>query len=187
MAAVAAKHEEEVVLGERAPSGSALYSEVLDFLYDEAALLDQNRFDEWAELLATDLAYTAPMRVTLNANTKGRTDVVRTTQHFDDTYMSMMGRLGRLKTKSAWAEDPPSRTRRLVTNVRVYKTAKADEFEAVSYLLLCRSRYEESDLNVLSAERRDRLRRAGAGFLIARREIIVDQSVLGMQNLAVFL
>jgi 3-phenylpropionate/cinnamic acid dioxygenase small subunit len=46
--------------------------------------------------------------------------VVRTMQHYHDDWRSVMGRIVRLTgTKSAWAEDPPSRTRRLVTNVRV--------------------------------------------------------------------
>jgi 3-phenylpropionate/cinnamic acid dioxygenase small subunit len=95
----------------------------------------------------------------------------------------MMGRLGRLKTKSAWAEDPPSRTRRFITNVLVWKTDKADELEATSYLLLARSRYEYDQYQFLSAERNDRLRRVeGGGFKLARREIVVDQ-----WNLAVFL
>ena len=62
------------------------------------------------------------------------------------------------------------------------------EFEVESYLLLSRSRYEQSQLQILSCVRYDLLRRSGPGaFKLARREIIVDQSVLGMANLAVFL
>lgn len=187
MAAAAAKTEEQQARGARVQTGSALYNQVLDFLYDEAALLDANEFDAWADLLAEDLIYTAPLRVTLNANSKGMSDIVRTTKHFDDNYTSIMGRLGRLKTKSAWAEDPRSRTRRMVSNVRVFETAKTDEFEVSSNFLLCRSRYEEHHLGLMSAERRDLLRKVGAGFKLARREIIIDQSVVGMQNFAVFL
>ena len=113
--------------------------------------------------------------------------VVRTTLHFDDDYSSIMGRLQRLETKSAWAEDPPSRTRRFVTNLRLWEAAKPEEWEAESYLLLSRSRYEQSQLQILSCVRHDLLRRSGSGFKLARREIIFDQSVLGMANLAVFL
>lgn len=166
--------------------GSPAYSEIVTFLYQEAALLDQLCFDEWSALLAEDLRYNAPLRVTRTNSSKGDT-IIRTTQHFDDDYNSILGRIRRLKTKSAWAEDPRSRTRRLITNVLAYETAQADEYEVVSYLLLTRSRYEEPQLGILSAERHDLLRRVGAGFKLARREIIVDQSVLGMQNLAVFL
>jgi 3-phenylpropionate/cinnamic acid dioxygenase small subunit len=175
------------ITGKRVATGSALYNEVLEFVYDEAALLDQQKFDDWANLLAEDLSYTAPLRITRQGPDRLNT-VVRTTLHFDDDYGSIMGRLERLGTKSAWAEDPPSRTRRLVTNVRVWETAKPNEYETESYLLLSRSRYEHYQLQVLSCVRHDLLRRSGPGaFKLARREIIVDQSVLGMANLAVFL
>jgi 3-phenylpropionate/cinnamic acid dioxygenase small subunit len=177
----------DATAGKRIATGSALYNEILEFLYDEAGLLDQLNFHAWAELLAEDLSYTAPLRIT-RAGADRKNTIVRTTLHFDDDYGSMMGRLQRLDTKSAWAEDPPSRTRRFVTNVRIWESAKPGEFEVESYLLLSRSRYEQSTLQMLSCVRNDRLRRSAPGaFKLARREIIVDQSVLGMANLAVFL
>jgi 3-phenylpropionate/cinnamic acid dioxygenase small subunit len=174
--------------GKRVATGVAIYNEIVGFLYDEAALLDQQRFQEWAQSLAEDLAYTAPLRITRQGAAGRDRSVIRTTQHYDDDYGSIMARLERLKTKSAWAEDPPSRTRRLVSNVRVWETAKPEEFQVESYLLLTRSRYEYSDLMHISCARYDLLRRApGGGFKLARREIILDQSVIGMANLAVFL
>ena len=181
------RQEPAAVTGKRIATGSALYNEVLELIYDEAGLLDQQKFDDWAKLLAEDLSYTAPLRTTRQGPDRLNT-VVRTTLHYDDDYGSIMGRLQRLGTKSAWAEDPPSRTRRLITNVRVWEAAKLDEFEVESYLLLSRSRYEQSQLQILSCVRHDLWRRSGTGaFKLARREIIVDQSVLGMANLAVFL
>jgi len=171
----------------RIPVGASLYNEIVQFLYEEAALLDQQRFDEWAQLLAEDLSYTAPLRVTRTGAEKGNT-IVRSTKHFDDDYLSIQGRLGRLKTKSAWAEDPPSRTRRLITNVLAWQADQPDEIEVRSYLLLTRSRHESYEYQLLSAERTDRLRRVAPGvFKIARREILIDQSTLGVPNLAVFL
>ena len=177
----------DLTAGKRIATGSAMYNEVLEFLYDEAGILDSQKFDEWAALLAEDLSYTAPLRITRQGPDRLNT-IVRTTLHFDDDYGSIMARLQRLDTKSAWAEDPPSRTRRFVTNVRVWESVKPHEFEVESYLLLSRSRYEQSTLQMMSCVRHDLLRRSGAGaFKLARREIIVDQSVLGMANLAVFL
>ncbi len=114
--------------------------------------------------------------------------LVRSVQHFHDDWRSLMGRIMRLTgTRSAWAEDPPSRTRRLVTNVLVAKTPKPDEFSVTSYLLVTRSRFNSSEYDLISAERRDLLREDRDSFKLARREIILDQAVLGTPNLAIFL
>lgn len=171
---------------ERVPVGSPVYNQVVTFLYEEATLLDQIRLQEWASRLATDLIYTVPLRHTRTA-AELSTTIVRSVQHYHDDYRSIMGRILRLSGKSAWAEDPPSRTRRLVTNVFVEKTAKADEFIVTSYLLLTRSRFKDHHVDIISGERRDLLRAEGDSFKLARREVILDQAVLGTPNLAVFL
>jgi 3-phenylpropionate/cinnamic acid dioxygenase small subunit len=172
---------------DRVPVGSALHCRIVEFLYEEAALLDQIRLQEWAARLAQDLIYTAPLRETRQMDQQSAS-LVRTVQHFHDDWRSVMGRIMRLTgTKSAWAEDPPSRTRRLVTNVLVAKTAKPDEFSVTSYLLVTRSRFNSSEFDLISAERHDLLRQDGDSFKLARREIIVDQAVLGTPNLAIFL
>jgi len=172
--------------GVRLRNRSDTYADITEFLFDEAELLDGLRFDAWAALLAPDLSYRVPLRVTRSTADQARS-VDRVMMHFDDDHASIMGRIGRLGTRSAWAEDPPSRTRRLVTNVRVETTANDDEFAVRSYLLLTRSRSEQAHLFLLSAERHDILRQTDEGFRLARREVILDQSVLGMPNLAVFL
>ena len=154
-------------------------------LYDEAAALDERRFDDWVAMLEQDLLYTAPVRLTRNGPNKDR-DVMRTMMHFDDNYSSILMRTGRL-SKSAWAEDPPSRTRRFVTNTRVAECETAGEYEVLSYLYVERSRFDVAHNETLSAERRDIWRLVGGAYKLARREIIVDQSTLGMSNLAIFL
>lgn len=169
----------------RVPLGSEVYNRILETLYDEAAALDERRFDDWIALLTEDLIYTAPIRLTRNGPNKDR-DVMRTMMHFDENYQSILMRTGRL-TKSAWAEDPPSRTRRFVTNVRVAECETAAEYEVSSYLYVERSRFEVAHNETTSAERRDIWRHVGGTYKLSRREIIVDQSTLGMSNLAIFL
>src|SRR3546814_4753335 len=115
------------------------------------------RFDAWEALLALDLSYRVPLRVTRSTTGQARSvDCVM--MHFDDDHALIKGRIGRLVTRSAWAEDPPSRTRRLVTNVRVETTANDREFAVRSCLLLTRCRSEQAHLFLLSAERHDILR-----------------------------
>lgn len=169
----------------RVPLGSEIYNRILETLYDEAAALDERRFDDWLAMLEQDLLYTAPIRLTRNGPNKDR-DVMRTMMHFDDNYSSILMRTGRL-AKSAWAEDPPSRTRRFVTNTRVAECDAAGEYEVSSYLYVERSRFDVPHNETLSAERRDIWRLVGGAYKLARREIIVDQATLGMSNLAIFL
>jgi 3-phenylpropionate/cinnamic acid dioxygenase small subunit len=169
----------------RVKLGSETYNRILETLYDEAAALDERRFDDWVAMLDKDLVYTAPIRLTRTGPNRDR-DIMRTMMHFDDTYESIRMRTGRL-SKSAWAEDPPSRTRRFVTNVRVGETDHPDEYEVVSYLFLERSRGDSSVNERMTAERRDVWRRADEAYKLAKREIIVDQSTLAMANFAIFL
>ena len=169
----------------RVPVGSPVYNALLETLYDEAAALDERRFDDWTAMLAEDLIYQAPIRLTRTGKTRDL-DVMRTMFHFDETHESIMMRTGRLQ-KSAWAEDPPSRCRRFVTNVRVGECDTAGEYEVVSYLFLERSRGDSPENETATAERRDVWRDVDGAYKLARREIIVDQSVLGMSNFAVFL
>ncbi len=106
---------------------------------------------------------------------------------FDETIMTLAIKATRLAaTMSAWAEKPPSRTRRHVSNIRVFKTADG-EYEVTSSLLLLRNRYQEPNYEIISARRVDRIRRQDQMLKIAQRTIYSDQATLGTQNLAVFL
>jgi 3-phenylpropionate/cinnamic acid dioxygenase small subunit len=168
----------------RVPLGSPIYNRLLETLYDEAAALDERRFDDWTSMHAEDLVYQAPIRLTRTGPNRDR-DVMRSMFHFDEDYNSIQMRTGRLQ-KSAWAEDPPSRCRRFITNVRVGECETAGEYEVVSYLFLERSRGDNPENERMTAERRDVWREVEGGYKLARREILVDQSVLGMSNFAVF-
>jgi 3-phenylpropionate/cinnamic acid dioxygenase small subunit len=175
------------VRANRVHVGSPTYNEIVEFLYDEAELLDNIRLAQWFELLATDIEYNVPLRLTKPARMHDGT-VIRTVQHMHDNYSSMMLRVRRITdTRSAWGEDPPSRTRRMVSNVRVYKTDKPDEYLVQSYLMLTRSRFDFDYFDLLPCDRHDVLRKKGGAWQIARREVIIDQSVIGTPNLGIFL
>ena len=84
-------------------------------------------------------------------------------------------------------EDPPSRLRHHLSNVRTFATDDPDHLSADSALLLFRSRGDVREGEFLSAGREDLLRREGEQWKPARRVIMVDESVIRMQNLAIFL
>jgi len=92
----------------------------------------------------------------------------------------------RLATDHAWTEDPPSRTRHFITNVRTFRGG-GGEWLVESALLMFRSRGDTRPPELVSAGRSDLLRETEDGLRLARREITVDEPVLRTQNLAVFL
>ena len=159
------------------------------FLVEEAALLDAADYAGWLGLLCDDIRYLMPVRVT-TARGAGF-DTLADMGHFDEDMYALRKRVQRRATDHAWAEDPPSRTRHFVTNVRSFRGGAFPdgdvEFVVESAVLLFRSRGDTREADLVSAGRTDVLRETAAGLRLARREILVDEAVLRTQNLAVFL
>jgi phthalate 3,4-dioxygenase subunit beta len=166
------------------PYGDPVHLAAHQFLVEEAALLDAGDYAGWLELLCEDIRYVMPVRVT-TARGAGF-DSLADMGHFDEDMYALRKRVQRLATDHAWTEDPPSRTRHFVTNVRTFRAAPG-ELRVQSALLLFRSRGDTREADLLSAGRADLLRETADGLRLARREITVDESVLRTQNLAVFL
>lgn len=165
------------------PARMALQFEVEQFLYDEAAALDDRRFDQWLQMLAEDIHYWMPIRRTVNAkDIEQEFTSIGDMAYFDDTKEILQYRVKRLDTGYAWAELPPSRTRHLITNVRI-TSAEGDELNVESNFHLYRSRLDTEE-DSWFGKRCDRLRRADGTFLIARRHIFLDQTVLLSTNLS---
>jgi 3-phenylpropionate/cinnamic acid dioxygenase small subunit len=155
------------------------------FLVEEAHLLDTHQYEAWFLLLTDDVTYTMPVRVTAVKAVAEAT--VQTMHHFAENRYSLRKRVDRLLTTHAWAEDPQSRTRHHVTNVRTFATERADTLIVESALFLFRSRGDRNEPDLLSAGRTDHLRHTPDGLRLASRVIEADESVLRTQNLAVFL
>ena len=155
------------------------------FLVEEAAVLDAGDWARWLGLLTADVRYVMPVRVTtvVDAGYDARADMA----HFDEDRYAIEKRVQRLLTDHAWTEDPPSRARRFVSNVRVAPIDGTDDVEARSYVLLYRSRGDVRPADLVSAGRTDVLRRVEGGWILARRDIVIDEAVLRTQNLALFL
>ena len=155
------------------------------FLVEEAHLLDTHQYEAWFALLTDDIAYSMPVRVTAVKSVEESS--VQTMHHFLEDRYSLRKRVDRFLTKHAWTEDPQSRIRHHVTNVRTFASDDPDVLVVDSALLLFRSRGDRNEPDLLSAGRTDHLRRTPAGLRLASRVIQADESVLRTQNLAVFL
>jgi biphenyl 2,3-dioxygenase subunit beta len=105
--------------------------------------------------------------------------------YFNDNKETLRLRIERLYLKSAWAEMPPSRTRHLISNIRIKKDDGV-EVEVQSNFIVYRTRMEK-DEDLFVGIRRDILRRVDGGLKIARRTILLDQAVLAAKNISVFL
>lgn len=155
---------------------------VHDLLVAEAALLDAGQYEEWLALFTDDVEYNAPIRVTRKSGNSG---VVDSIGWFEDNRQSLGLRVQRLATDVAWAEDPPSMTRRFVTNLRI--TPSDEGYTVVSNLMLFRSRGDGGTYDLIVGERTDQLRVVDGDLKISRRRVLLDQASLGTKNLGVFL
>lgn len=164
-----------------------LYHELSQFMYVEAQLIDDWDFRAWLDVLAEDIHYT--LRTTTNAQTRDRRRSVAppSTWVFNDTKHLLERRVARLETGMAWAEEPPSRTRHLITNIRIEPTDVDGEYIVYSNYLLHRSQ-KEKDLAIYVGKRIDRVRKVadGLGWQIYKREITLDQATYTTHNLSVF-
>ena len=168
-----------------------LKDEIEDFLYREADLLDERRYDEWLALLADDVRYWMPMRRNVKVDDRERefTREGRDISWFDEGRETLTRRVRQIQTGIHWAEEPVSRISHLISNVQLVEinpsAAEPAEVSVRCRFLVYRNRVE-TETDLLVGKREDTLRRAGDGWLISRRKIILDQNVLLTKNLTFF-
>jgi ethylbenzene dioxygenase subunit beta len=159
--------------------------EASDFLTVEAELLDDLLEREWLEtMVSRDIVYQLPLRETVE-RARGR-GFVPGTYHLNENFGSLSSKVARNETKYAWAEDPPSRVRHFVSNVRVRRHADADKLAVRSNLLIYRTRQDNTVPQILSGERHDVLRREDGRLRLLERVVYLDLTVIGTHNLSIF-
>lgn len=171
--------------GRALPFDDPRHLQAHQWMVEEAYILDAQNYSDWLDILTEDIHYIMPVRVT-TALTAGY-DSAPHMAHFDENKYSLSRRVARFLTEHAWTEDPPSRLRHHISNVRTFATPNPDELIVDTAVLLYRSRGDVREASVISAGREDLLRKVGHGWQLARRTILVDDSVLRTQNLAIFL
>jgi 3-phenylpropionate/cinnamic acid dioxygenase small subunit len=157
------------------------------FLYLEAAVLDDRRFRDWLDLFADDLRYYVPTRYVrgeggVSEEFGGPDDVAL----FDDNKRTLEQRIRRLESGSAWSEQPPSRVRHVVTNVLILGV-ESEEVEVSSVVQVHKSRLDHPP-ELWVGRRIDRIRRSSspARWLLARRTVELDHTVLAAPNISFF-
>jgi 3-phenylpropionate/cinnamic acid dioxygenase small subunit len=148
-----------------------VYHQVERFLYREARLLDERRFHDWLELFTDDVIY----RMVAHSNRypkKSKAIKILDPDHYvedplpkeneiallEETKDTLEQRVARLNTGMAWAEDPPSRTRHLVTNIEVEAGDSGSEVTVYCNFIVYKNR-GETEQDFFVGARKDSLRR----------------------------
>lgn len=137
--------------------------EIEQLLYREARLLDEGRFDEWLNLFTSDAVYWLP-------GGHGDPEPDQQVSIIYDTRHEMERRIERLKSGYAHAQDPPSRTHRIVSNVELsgFDAGNANLVASTVMVLFALTRHKYA---VHSARCEFRLLREDTGWRIARKKV----------------
>jgi 3-phenylpropionate/cinnamic acid dioxygenase small subunit len=164
-----------------------LWYEIQQFLVREARLLDERRFEEWLEIFTDDAVYWMPGRTNPYHSGKVEDSIhkARDLAVFEDTKSTLATRVARLRTGLAWAEEPPSRTRHLITNIEVEPQPDPSQLKVRSNFLVYRAQLEQ-DKDFFIGMRDDSLRRVNGDWKIASRAIVMEDVVHDTKPLSIF-
>ena len=146
-------------------------AEVEDFLYHEAALLDEWKLKEWEALLTEDAVYYVP------PNDQPDGDHRNTLFLVADDRERIRQRIIRVLDPNCHAEHPKSRTRRMISNVRIVAVDGDLVTVAANFVCYRFRRYER--IREYVGAYRYVLRRAGQSFRIKERRVFIDAHELG--------
>jgi p-cumate 2,3-dioxygenase beta subunit len=146
-------------------------AQVEDFLYHEAALLDDWKLDEWEKLLADDAAYYVPPNDQLESDHRSTLFIVA------DDRERIRQRVIRINDPNCHAEYPKSRTRRMISNVRIV-SVDGDLITVSANFVCYRFRRYERVREYVGGYRYI-LRQAGDRFRIKERRVLIDAHELG--------
>jgi len=152
----------------------ATYLEIQRFLFRETALLDRRDYGGWLGLMTEDIRYRVNALVARDAGVPAVEYAI-----IDEDLVGLKSRIDQISNpRLTRAENPPSMTRRVVSNIEAYHGTVASEFSATSYLLAYRSRPSAPEGGFYVAERQDLLRKSASDWRLARRSVRLDHIML---------
>lgn len=152
----------------------SLYIEIQRFLFREAGLLDRRNYSGWLALTTEDINYRVKAAVSRDAGAVAVEYAI-----IDEDAVALKSRIDQISNpRLTRAENPPSMTRRVISNIEAYRGEIPDEVLATSYLLAYRSRPSVPEGGFYVAHREDTLRKSSSGWRLARRLVQLDQIML---------
>jgi p-cumate 2,3-dioxygenase subunit beta len=146
-------------------------AQVEDFLYHEAALLDDWRLNEWEALLADDATYYVPPNDQLEGDHRSTLFLVA------DDRERIRQRVIRINDPNCHAEFPKSRTRRMISNVRIVAVEGDLITVAANFVCYRFRRYER--IREYVGGYGYVLRQEDDSFRIKERRVFIDAHELG--------
>lgn len=140
-----------------------LYLKVLEFLHNEAQLLDSRQFIKWTSLFTEDSRYVIYAVVAVKKGSDPQKVILSS-----DTKATLLMKMRRLMEEYSWSENPYSKTVRMISNVTI-DSIKDDHIKVSSILLLIKNRVNTTDYIV--AKRNDILMFEKEGIKIRYREV----------------
>lgn len=156
-------------------SATGVREAVEAFLFQEARLADENRYDEWLALWTEDITYWVPANL----------DDYDPDEHVSIIYDNREGlqdRIARLKSGGAWSQDPPSRMRRAITNIEIDRSNGSDEISVCSNFVLGELRRGRQ--SVYFAQQKHRLRWTADGLRMSAKTILLVNNDEPLHNLS---
>src|SRR5688572_10903747 len=153
---------------------NGLFIEIQRFLFREAALLDRRECGAWLSLTTEDVQYRVTAAVARDAGAAAVNYAI-----IDENLTGLKSRIDQISNpRLTRAENPPSMTRRVVSNIEAFHAEKQGEFSVVSYLLAYRSRPSSPEGGFYVAVRHDILRRSYTDWRLAKRDVQLDHTML---------
>jgi len=147
--------------------------QIENFLYREARLMDEHAYDEWLSLWAEDLLYWVPCN-------EDDIDPQRHVSIIYDTRPFLEDRIERLKSGVAYAQEPKSRLRRVVSNIEI---EEGDNGEVTVYSNFNLTELRRSRQDTFAGRTIHKLRPQGASFKIAYKKVLLVNNDEVIDNL----
>jgi 3-phenylpropionate/cinnamic acid dioxygenase small subunit len=148
-------------------------SQIENFLYREARLMDEHAYDDWLALWTDDALYWVP----------ANDDDIDPQRHVSIVYENkarIEDRIARLKSGAAYAQDPRSRMRRVVSNIEIEEGAND---EVIVYSNFNLTELRRSNQRTFAGRTIHKLRPNGNSFKIAYKKVLLVNNDEVISNL----
>ena len=153
--------------------------EIESFVFLEARLADESRYDEWEALVTDDMHYWVPAE-------PSDYDPAARLSYLNDNRARLATRIRQLKTGLRHSQTPPSLMRRLISNVEIFPIddGSAQYRVEANFVLYELARQATGDLRLWAGRTTHRLRRVGGELKMCGKKVVLVNAGEPLPNLS---